>query len=185
MSTQALRSVIIVLIIGFPCLTQAGDDSAGQPICTTACCGRPAASDRYAVSETESGKVRAIIEAQNARYMAAFKEKDAAAIAALHSEDVTVMAPGRQVVRGRKATEQLLFEDFQAGADEICFKTLEVSVNSDTAYEVGLYTVTVRSESKETIADGGHYVVIWKRQPDGNWLMHADIWNNGLSLPRQ
>ena len=179
MSTQALRSVILVLIVGFPCFTQAGDKSAGQPICATTCCCCPAAS------ETESGKVRAIIEAQNARYMAAFKEKDAAAIAALHSEDVTVMAPGRQVVRGRKATEQLLVEDFQAGADKIHFKTLEVSVNGDTAYEVGLYSVTVHSESKETIADGGHYVVIWKCQPDGNWLMHTDIWNNGLSLTRQ
>ena len=159
MYVQALRSNILILIVGFLSFTQA--------------------------SGTEVEEVRAIIEAQNAKYMAAFKEKDATSIAALHTEDVTIMAPGRQIVKGRNETEQLLTEDFQAGANEIYFKTLEVTVNGDTAYELGFHTVTVHSESKEIIADGGHYVVIWKRQPDGNWLVHVDIWNNGLSLPLQ
>ena len=159
MDALALRSIIIILIVGILSFTKA--------------------------SGAEPDNIRAIIKAQNARYMAAFKQKDAAGIAALHSEDVTVMAPGRRIVKGRKATEQFLREDFQAGANEIYFKTLEVTVHGDTAYELGLYTVTVHSESKETIADGGHYVVIWKRQPDRNWLMHVDIWNTGLSLPQQ
>lgn len=157
MDALALRSIIIILIVGILSFTKA--------------------------SGTEPDNIRAIIKVQNARYMAAFKQKDAAGIAALHSEDVTVMAPGRQIVKGRKATEQLLREDFQAGANDIYFKTLGVTVHGDTAYEMGLYTVTIRNESRETLIDGGHYVVIWKRHSDGNWLMHVDIWNNGLSIP--
>ena len=81
MDAQVFRGIILILVIGSDFFTQA--------------------------SSTEPDNVRAIIEAQNARYMAAFEEKDAASIAALHSADVTVMAPGRQIVRGRKATEQL------------------------------------------------------------------------------
>ena len=33
--------------------------------------------------------------------------------------------------------------------------------------------------------DSGKYVVVWKKQDDGNWRLHVDIWNSDLPAPGQ
>jgi len=38
--------------------------------------------------------------------------------------------------------------------------------------------LTVQPEGKEASTASAKYVVVWKRQPDGSWQMHRDIWNS-------
>ena len=58
--------------------------------------------------------------------------------------------------------------------------TDDVGRSGDIAYEVGKVSLTIQPVGKEPTTSAAKYVVVWKRQPDGSWKLHRDIWN---SLP--
>ena len=62
------------------------------------------------------------------------------------------------------------------------FQQLELVVSGNIAYEVGRYSVVVEPEDQAAVNDNGKYLVIWERQPDGDWLMSEDIWNSDLPI---
>ena len=135
------------------------------------------------MAESESdGDVISAIKAQNARYMAAYSAGDAAAIAALHTKDAIIMPPNRPRVQGLADIESIIAEDLLLGPSKIELKTVEVTTNGDTAYEIGQYTMSIEVEGGEPIKDFGDYLVIWKRGVDGIWRLHVDIWNTNLPL---
>jgi ketosteroid isomerase-like protein len=45
------------------------------------------------------------------------------------------------------------------------------------ACEIGNYSLQMPASGGQTTTERGKYVVIWKRQPDGAWKWHVDIWN--------
>ncbi len=62
---------------------------------------------------------------------------------------------------------------------------VDVGGSGDTAYEIGKYSLTIQAEGQAAMADSGKYVVVWKRQADGTWKLHVDIWNSSMPLPGQ
>jgi ketosteroid isomerase-like protein len=49
------------------------------------------------------------------------------------------------------------------------------------AYEIGKTKVRIQPEGQPAITDSTKYLVVWKRQTDGAWKVHIDIWN--FSVP--
>jgi len=113
----------------------------------------------------------------NRRFMDAYACGDAAGMAALYTDDAMLLAAGAPLVRGCAAVEQVLQGMMGAGVERIELRTEELSVEGDTAYEVGTATVHVRPPGQEIIQDPGKYVVVWKRQGN-DWKLHVDIFNS-------
>lgn len=124
-------------------------------------------------------EARRAIEEANARIGASIVKRDGAAIAALYSEDATLLPPGSDALRGRGAIEAFWKGGIEAGMKEGKLTTLDVtSLGGDLACEVGRYAMTMQPPGQPAVTDEGKYVVIWKRHGDGGWRLHIDIWNS-------
>jgi ketosteroid isomerase-like protein len=56
----------------------------------------------------------------------------------------------------------------------------EVARSGDLGYVIGTYTMITNDAAGRAVNDHGKYVVVWKKQPDGNWKAVADIFNSDL-----
>jgi uncharacterized protein (TIGR02246 family) len=128
--------------------------------------------------------VRSRIEETNAEFSAVASRGDAAAIAALYTDDAVVLAPNAEMVRGKQAIKGL-FDGMiqQMGAPQLTLRTIQVDEVGDMANEIGEYTLKFQAAGGAPVTDVGKYVVIWKRQGDDSWKLHIDIWNTNSPLP--
>ena len=122
------------------------------------------------------------INTQNEKYMAAFAKADIEALASLHTDDVTVLAPNRAAIEGQDDLKEWLRGDLSMGPAQIIFSTTKVEQHGNTAYEIGKYSLNIKPEGQDAISDEGNYIVIWQNQPNGEWLLHVDIFNSTLPL---
>ena len=98
----------------------------------------------------------------------------------LFTEDVVIMAPNAPVMKGREAWLQ-----FFAGLTVTAFNSnlLEVDGCDDIACGRGTISITFEVEGvSEPVSDSGKWVAIWRKQPNGKWLIAVDIWNSDHPL---
>ena len=124
-------------------------------------------------SPASSETVREAVEAGNRAFIAAFQRGDAAAIAALYTEDAQVIPPGAPPASGRAAIAGFWQSQIDAGIHDLALDTVDVESAGDLAYEGGVVRL-VTSDGKTASA---RYVVVWKRSR-GAWRLHRDIWNS-------
>jgi uncharacterized protein (TIGR02246 family) len=145
-------------------------------LASTAC--QPPAQEAAGLSEEDVATIAASPDA----FAEAMLAGDWAAVAALYTEDAVFMHPNRPAVEGRAAIqarmEQLRpFEQFEA-------TIVEIDGRGDLAFVRATYSETYTVEgTPEPIHDTGKYVEIWRKQPDGSWLIAVEIWNSDLPLP--
>jgi uncharacterized protein (TIGR02246 family) len=125
----------------------------------------------------------AAINAVNDKLVAAFNSNDAIAAASTLAEDAIMMFPNRSIIEGRKTIQALLENRLKNNWVKIVNTTLETEVAGDWAYIRGDFThaETPKSGGK-TIAAGGKYLRILKRQSDGSWKIYRSI-NNSNDPP--
>jgi uncharacterized protein (TIGR02246 family) len=120
------------------------------------------------------------IEAANAKFSKAFEAGDAKALAALYTPDAIAFPPDHEMVKGREAIGEFWKATQQSGVKSAALTTVDVGRSGDVAYEVGTVLLTIQPQGKAATTASAKYVVVWKRQADGSWQLHRDIWN---SLP--
>jgi len=101
-----------------------------------------------------------------------------------YAPDAVVMPSNMEVVRGRDAIAAFLggFPSFT----EFRSSHVEVDGVGDIAYVWGTFSMNVLvAETHESIPDRGKFIEIWRRQPDGRWLITHDIFNSDMPLPVQ
>jgi uncharacterized protein (TIGR02246 family) len=124
----------------------------------------------------------AAITALGQAYQAALLGGDAAAVAALYTEDATEMPPHNVARQGRAAIQ----EAYEAGPLMTTFTITSKQMEGfgDLAYEMGIWTATMEMEGmEEPYQDAGKYLVVCEKQADGTWLMKASIWNSDIPMP--
>jgi uncharacterized protein (TIGR02246 family) len=129
--------------------------------------------------DSTAADAKAGIEAANAKFEAAYAKGDTAAVAALYTEDAMLFPPDHEIVKGRKAIGEF-WAATRKSVTAAKLTTLDVGNAGEVAYEAGTVALTVEAEGKPAAAVAAKYVVVWKRQADGSWQLHRDIWN---SLP--
>ena len=134
--------------------------------------------------EINLAQVRKAIEEANLKFSEAITQGDAAAAAALYTEDTILLPPNSEMIQGRQETEAFWRALWaQLKVTDVNITIVDLYGNGDIVYEVGKYTLTIQPEGQEPIEDKGKYVVVWKLQADGSWKKHIDIWNS--SVPAQ
>jgi uncharacterized protein (TIGR02246 family) len=104
---------------------------------------------------------------------------DARAATALYAEDAILEPPNTAEVRGR-AGIQKFFEGFPKMST---FKqnVIEVEGHGDLAYARATFEVVAHPPgAKVPLKDTGKVLAIWRKQPDGSWLVARAAWNSDL-----
>jgi uncharacterized protein (TIGR02246 family) len=117
---------------------------------------------------------KATIEKLNDVWTAAFNKGDAAAIAALYTEDAYVLPPGSAMVKGRAAIEAFWRQAAQQMSDAKLTTVDVLPLGRSAAREIGTVRLKTKSQPPQEII--GKYVVVW-RKIGRDWKLATDIWN--------
>ena len=116
-------------------------------------------------------------------HIAALNRGDAAAFAAVFSEDAVQMPPNEPANVGTGAIlrwAQGLLSHFGV---QFSLSVEEVRAAGDWAFERGAYTILLSPKGGGALQDVGKYITIYQRQPDGSWKTARDIWNSNSPSP--
>jgi uncharacterized protein (TIGR02246 family) len=123
----------------------------------------------------------AAIAEMNVAWTAAFQGGDAAALAALYTDDAARMAPNEETVRGRAVIEQIFTEMFATtSARTIDINTTDYGAGGNVAYAIGTYSFSYEMEGA-TKTDEGKFLTVSELTDDG-WRITAHSWSSNLPL---
>jgi uncharacterized protein (TIGR02246 family) len=127
--------------------------------------------------------VQRSIDSSMAKFADALNKGDAERMSAIYADDAAIYPPGMKIARGRADIDRANAGMFSAmsfsGAK---FTTTELTVLGDHAIETGTYSMTAKPKTGKAMNDVGKFITIWKKQPDGSWKVHRDIFNSDLSM---
>ena len=105
-------------------------------------------------------------------YERGWRARDAAALAALFTEDGFVLQNGKPPVRGREAIR----EAYANSGGPLFLRALAYSADGVTGYIIGAY------RAEERGPDAGKFILALRQMPGGRWMIAADMDNgNGPS----
>jgi len=115
-------------------------------------------------------------------FEAAANRGDAAAVAALYTEDAVVMPSNTAAVKGRAAIQEFFKGMFAQGARNLKLVQTTTVGSGSNGYEMGTYEFDIGPASASG-HDKGKYIVGLRRAADGRWLIAHDIFNSDLPCP--
>ena len=122
--------------------------------------------------------LRAAMEADNARWLAAYNTRNTAAFPAMYAKDAMVLPPGPQPVTGREAIGQFWENWLKKGnRKDHTFEIVSIQQDGKYAYQVARWTLVVVKDTGEPTNLSGNTVRIFEHQPDGEWLTKVHIFN--------
>lgn len=124
---------------------------------------------------------RAAIDAANARALAAYNAGDVLSFMQIYAPDATLMPPNGAAMQGISSITQYWQGGWKMGVRNIRLTSTEVDVHGGTASEVGRYEIDVQPSGAPIAHDHGKYIVLWKRDANGQWHWYRDIYNSDVA----
>ncbi|HDS01544.1 MAG TPA: hypothetical protein ENO22_04825 [candidate division Zixibacteria bacterium] len=117
-------------------------------------------------------------------FYAAIDDGRDSARAEMFTEDALMLPNHWDYTRGKEAITRSI-----TGSQGWVFKLkdlkhLDMGVSADLGYTVNEYYYTWHPEGQEPQWHKTKNIHIWKKQPDGIWKLHADLWNSSEPLAR-
>jgi len=100
----------------------------------------------------------------------------------LYAADALVFRPNFPPVRGTAAIREFFFSVLDAGLGEAEMDPIRVEVFGDVAYESGRCKTLVPTAMGKRREERGKYLMVFIREPGGDWKTVADCWCSDLSL---
>lgn len=133
------------------------------------------------VNAASSDAAHTAIAAQAQVFMRAIERGDAAAVAAVFTEDARLSVPGSQgLVSGRAGIQKFWQAAFDAGLTGLPLAASDLDGRGDLRLETGSFIARGRDGAE---LGRGHYLLAWKREA-GAWKIHRDLGNASLAQPR-
>ena len=117
------------------------------------------------------------MSATNRQFEEAMARGDAAACAAVYTEDARILPPDSPELTGKEAAQALWQGIIDMGVKGVSLHTLELEEMGDRAVERGAATIEIQGDGGETIQASAKFIVMWKLQADGSWKWHWDCFN--------
>jgi uncharacterized protein (TIGR02246 family) len=131
-----------------------------------------------AIGAARAEDLRAVMEADNIRWLAAYNTNTPAAFAAMYTEDAVVLPPGLQPVDGRDAIVQFWKDRLKPGnRKDHTFEIVSVRHDGRLTYQVARWTLDIVNTTGTPTRVSGNTVRVFERQPDGAWLTKVHIFN--------
>jgi len=95
-----------------------------------------------------------------------------------------LLPPDAPLARGKDAIRFVLTQLIAVPGFSITWSPGEADVGSggDLGYTMGTYQILMDGADGQITIDG-KYITIWKKQPDGRWLVTADMFNANAPTP--
>lgn len=119
---------------------------------------------------------RSIIEMSSKKWVDTYNSNDWHALAKLFTQDATMMPPNSQLVQGREAIAN--WQTLNESGFRIAFDIQDIHVSSKIAYVRGSSCVLIPLGDGKHGVDVGKFLEVRKKQANGEWLIHADIFNS-------
>ena len=137
-----------------------------------AVCGAVSTHAQSVAQEHASVAIPPAIERVLRDYEAAWRARDADALAALFTDDGFVLSTGRPPVRGREAIRR----HYAGSGGDLRLRAIGYAGSDSVAYVVGMF-------SGSTGVEGGKFVLALRRTaPDAPWRIAADMDNPNQRL---
>lgn len=120
-----------------------------------------------------------VIRDLDAEWSKAVENKDATKGLSFYSETASAFPFNAPIATG-KAQIQALWSGLMAKpgfALHFAPTHIEVAGAKDMAYDVGTFELKLNDDKGASMTLPGKYVVVWKKQKDGQWKAEADIFN--------
>ncbi len=115
-------------------------------------------------------------------YESSLEAGDIDAWLALWTENGVQMPPNEAMVVGIDRLRERNGAALEQFTFEMDIASEEVEVSGDLAYSRGVYTATLNPKhGGQAIPIDGKFMTILKRQPDGAWKIHRDIFNSNVA----
>jgi uncharacterized protein (TIGR02246 family) len=116
------------------------------------------------------------IRTMDADWGKAIGAKDAQQSASYYADDGSLLAPSAPLAIGKDAIQKTWAGLMATPGFALSFAPtkIEVSRAGDLAYEIGNYELTTNDKKGKPQTVKAKYVVVWGKQPNGNWKALAD-----------
>lgn len=137
-----------------------------------ACQPAPAPAPSPDLDDAQMAALTAVDDQVNA----AMASNDATAYTAMMTDDVTWMVPTQASIHGKAAIADFLAQF--ASIDEFTTSNRMIRGSGNLAYRTMDYTMRYTLQgSDDPLVYPGKLLTVYRRQPDGRWLVEAEIWN--------
>jgi uncharacterized protein (TIGR02246 family) len=113
------------------------------------------------------------------QWMREFNAKHLDGVVSLYASDGVFITGEGACIAGRTAVYDLYKSTFEVNNPDISLLSVKIEVSGDLAYDSGTYEETigsVKNPSGPRPGNHGTYLMIFKRQPDGNWRIVEHMW---------
>jgi uncharacterized protein (TIGR02246 family) len=122
--------------------------------------------------------IRAVMEADNARWLGAYNSNNPSAFPAMYAKDAVVLPPGAPAVNGREAIGRFWEDRLKPGnRKDHTFEITNVRQEGNVAYQVAHWTLKIVKEGGDVQPLQGNTVRVFERQQDGTWLTKVHMFN--------
>jgi ketosteroid isomerase-like protein len=132
-----------------------------------------------------SRKAVASIRAADAAWLKAYASKEVDKSVAFFDEQGSMLVPNSPLLTGKDAIAKFITRGFKLRDYEITWHPNKAGVarSGELGYTSGTYGMSFKDASGKTISDNGKYLMVWKRQGNGEWKVLFDTSNS--DLPRR
>jgi uncharacterized protein (TIGR02246 family) len=121
--------------------------------------------------------MKATMESLNATWNAAFNSGNAAAVAALYTEQATLSPGNGQTLIGRSAIEQLFKSFIDSGVHQHSIEVIDAYGNDVLVYQVAKWNAYGAEVDGSSPSFGGILMSVAEKDATGVWKTRSHVWN--------